>query len=89
MAISTEQRAAIDALIGKGDVAGAQAALAKAKADADAAAKAAAPPREPVHIVRDLLASVAEHFGNHPKFDALLEELDAALAPKETPAAGN
>jgi hypothetical protein len=59
-------------------------------AEAAAAAKAAAGPtpaadaekkeRAPLPIMADILAEIVDHLGNAPRFDALLEELSAALS---------
>lgn len=54
-------------------------------ADEEKPEEAAAPPpapeklRRPIDVMHELLAGVVAHLGNHPKLEALLEELKAKL----------
>ena len=81
MAISDSQRAAIDALLKKGDLDGAHQMLTAAKEQADAAKAQPAKPRSPEQISLELLHNIVEHLGNHPRLTALLTELENVVNP--------
>lgn len=84
MATTAEQNAKVRELLAKGDVAGAQAALAERPSDAsNDEVKAAEPPkrRDPGEIVLDILAGFNNILGNHPAIAPLMAELKDAVTP--------
>ena len=84
MATTAEQNAKVRELLAKGDVAGAQAALAEKPSDAPVEdSKPAEPPapRTRDEIILDILTALSNILGNHPAIAPLMAELKEAVTP--------
>jgi hypothetical protein len=82
--LSSDQQAAVNALLNKGDVAGATKLLGEINEKLEADAKNPPAPRQPANIVLDLFKGVHALLGHNPALDALLKELeDVVNPPKE------
>lgn len=85
MALSKSEKLALDDLLSRGDLVGAQNLLAGKAGTPTVEAPPAAepteppPPREPLAILHDLAARITDALGNNPALSTLVAELSAAL----------
>jgi hypothetical protein len=85
--LNISQRAALNALIDKGETAEAAKFLASldpgsASGGAESSPAPPPPPREPNEVIFDLFGKMAALLGNHPDLAPLIAELETVIAPK-------
>lgn len=85
MALSKSEKLALDDLIARGDLIGAQNLLAGKAGTPPVEAPPASepteppPPRAPLEILHDLASRISDSLGNNPALSTLVAELRAAL----------